>query len=204
MHCSIVPQKSAVRYLGVIMSEDLKVRKHCTGICRRSFYKLRQFNLAFSCRDTDFQLDTFKTYVRPLLEYNTPIWSPHLISDIDLIERVQRWFTKRLPGLWNESYAQRLQTLDLESLEVRRIKNDLILLFKIVKHLIDLNSEDFFTFNWNHTRGHSCKINIGYSRLNCRKYFFSIGLLQFGMHFLKVPLIQLLLKPLEITLTQWI
>ena len=35
----------------------------------------------------------------PLVEYTTHIWSPHLKSNLKLLESVQRSFTKRLPGL---------------------------------------------------------------------------------------------------------
>ena len=38
----------------------------------------------------------FVTYVRPILEYNSIIWSPSLVRDIEQLEKVQRRFTKRL------------------------------------------------------------------------------------------------------------
>jgi len=41
----------------------------------------------------------FKVYVRPILEYNSPVWSPSFVKDILLIESVQRKFTKRIPGM---------------------------------------------------------------------------------------------------------
>jgi len=41
----------------------------------------------------------YKTYVRPLVEYNSVVWSPVNLHDTDAIESVQRRFTKRLPGL---------------------------------------------------------------------------------------------------------
>jgi len=53
-----------------------------------------------------------------------------LIKDIDKLEKVQRRFTKRLPGLKHYTYFQRLNRLDLESLELRRLGQDLILTYK--------------------------------------------------------------------------
>jgi len=35
-------------------------------------------------------------YVRPVVEYNSIIWSPSTARDIDAVESVQRRFTKRL------------------------------------------------------------------------------------------------------------
>ena len=55
----------------------------------------------------------FLVYVRPLLEFNSPIWSPHYKQDIELIERVQHRFTKRLPGYSNLTYKDRLALLNL-------------------------------------------------------------------------------------------
>jgi hypothetical protein len=70
--------------------------------------------------------------VRPILEYCATVWSPSLKRDILSIESVQRRFTKRLPGLSNISYHARLKLLKLESLEIRRLRSDLILVYKIL------------------------------------------------------------------------
>ena len=114
----------------------------------------------------------YKTYVRPLLEYNTQIWSPHLICDIDKIERVQKFLTKRLPGLRNTPYLERLRITDLKSLEERRIINDLVFFYKMMHGFVDIDKDNFLTINQNATRGHSFKVNHQSARLNSRKYFF--------------------------------
>ena len=60
-----------------------------------------------------------KTLVRPHLEYRTQAWRPHLVKDIEKIEKVQR----RAPKLTNEcrrkSYKERIQMLGLTTLETR-------------------------------------------------------------------------------------
>ena len=38
----------------------------------------------------------FNTCVRLVLDYNSPLWSPHLIKDMKAVERVQKYFTKNL------------------------------------------------------------------------------------------------------------
>jgi hypothetical protein len=115
----------------------------------------------------------FCTYIRPLIESNTCIWSPYYIGDIDKVENVQRKFTKYVPGLFNTPYLERLNILGLQSLEIRRIVFDLVLVFKIVNNLIDIDFNDLFYFNVNATRGHRFKLNVAFSRINCRKYFYS-------------------------------
>jgi len=69
------------------------------------------------------------TYVRPLLEHNAVIWSPYKVVDISSIEKVQRRFTERLPGLKNLTYKQRLVATNLNSLELRRLRTDLVVCY---------------------------------------------------------------------------
>ena len=70
-------------------------------------------------------------------------------------------------------YLDRLIILDLDSLEVRRIVFDLLLVYKIIHRLVDLEFDSLFRYNSNNTRGHECKLAVNYSRLNCRKFSFA-------------------------------
>jgi hypothetical protein len=79
----------------------------------------------------------FCTHVRRLLEYCCAVWSPHNHYLTDKIEGVQHFFTKRLAGHTNESYYVRLLLLKLESLEYRRLTQDLVLCDKIHLRLVD-------------------------------------------------------------------
>ena len=78
-------------------------------------------------------------YVRPLLEYNCVFE-----SDIELIEQVQRLFTKRLHGLPNYAYDERLKMLNLEIYKF--IRFDLIMFYKIIFGLVCVNADDFLSF----------------------------------------------------------
>jgi len=82
-----------------------------------------------------------------------------VIKDIDLIEQVQRRFTKRLRRLDGVAYTDRLRRLNLPSLELRRLHLDLVFCFKIVFGIVHINSDDLFTFcTVAHTRGHGYKL----------------------------------------------
>ena len=74
--------------------------------------------------------------------------------------------------MYNLSYNERLRLLNLNTLEERRIKFDIIFLFKIINDLVDIPFSELFTFNNRQTRGHNKKINCQFSRKNCCKYFF--------------------------------
>jgi len=89
----------------------------------------------------------FTTYVRPLLEYNTYIWSPHEVHNVTKIESVQRRFTKCIPFVSHLSYGERLEFLGLESLEYRRLIADLTMMYEIVHYLVDVDRNALITFN---------------------------------------------------------
>ena len=168
----IIPSSEYCRDLGVCISSNLSPSKHCSNIANLAHFKCRQFCRTFACKDREFLLLLFRTYIRPILESNSQVWSPYFIRDIDKIENVQRKFTKYLPGLHNVPYPTRLEILSLDSLEVRRIRADLVLLFKIVRGLVDVDMLDLISFNSSSTRGHHLKLNVQYSRINCHKYYF--------------------------------
>ena len=96
----------------------------------------------------------------PSWNIGTSIWSPHQSYLIDKIERVQRYFTRRVLFRTKLSYIERLQILNLELLEARRIKSDLKLCFKIINGLCDFDVDAFFKFapQTSVTRGHNKKL----------------------------------------------
>ena len=87
------------------------------------------------------------------------MWSPSTIGDIDRVEAVQRRFTKKIKGLKYLAYPQRLEHCNLECLELRRIKRDLVLVYRIIRGKIGLCFDRFFMLSHSTiTRGHSFKL----------------------------------------------
>ena len=103
--------------------------------------------------------------------------TPYHLEDIIKIESVHRRFTKRIRGLSNVGYKDRLEILSLESLQLRRLHQDLISYsYKIIFGLIDIDCSRFFTVIPNETtRGHAYKLFVHHSRVYIRKHFFVIG-----------------------------
>ena len=75
----------------------------------------------------------------------------------------------------NKSYAERLDMVDLERLELRRLHADLKLCFNILHGYSTLHFNEFFEYsNTTITRGHSFKIHVPNSRINIRQSFFCV------------------------------
>ena len=116
----------------------------------------------------------FKVFVRPILEYASPVWSPHHLCDIDLVESVQRRFTKSIGALFSLSYHERRRMSGLDSLELRRLRADLYLTHSLLHRRVDFEFCNFFELQTgNRTRGHSLKLVVGNFRTDCRKFFFT-------------------------------
>ena len=63
----------------------------------------------------------------------------------------------------------------MDSLEIRRIRADLIMTYKIHRGSVDLSFNDFFTADTrNKTRSNGAKLECEKSRLDTRKYSFSV------------------------------
>jgi hypothetical protein len=169
------PLKSVneTRDLGVVVDSRLSFKSHINVIVAKAHTRARQILRSFLSRDTETLLKAFNTYVRPLLEYCTPVWSPCTAGLVKRLESVQRVFTKKLPNMSKLSYEERLSALNLESLELRRTKADLLMCYKILKGFTNIIPDDFFTLLSSSTRGHSMKLYYPTSRVNVRLHFFT-------------------------------
>ena len=133
--------------LGVITDCRLSYTHHITEVVSKANQRVGVLFRGFQCRDLDFLRRAFITYIRPLLEYCSVVWSPTFKKYIDQVESVQRRFSKRIPEISDLPYLQRLARLGLESLELRRLRFDLFYYYKIIHGLTPHTSDDFFSFH---------------------------------------------------------
>ena len=98
--------------------------------------------------------------VRPHVEYCISAYNAHYKKDKELIEKVQRRFTKMINNMEGKSYKERLYCLKLWTLEERRNRQDLIEVFKMCNGLSRLKLNEFFTLtdNTRGIKGHSRKL----------------------------------------------
>ena len=157
-----------IKDLGFIIDNKVKFsqRLKISNLAKSKCCLIRR---TFVTKSEIFLTQMFNVFVRPYLEYGSCIWSPHLLENIDIIESVQRRYTKRYPGMWDVSHPERLKFLGLDSLEIRRIRNDLYECFKILNNLSPLNKLQFFEPPRIHSRLHLAKTR---SKCNERYHFF--------------------------------
>ena len=80
-----------------------------------------------------------------------------------------------IPSLRNTPYEERLKELNLFPLTQRRLRGDLIQVFKIIKGIDNMDCTKYFTIDRsNYTRGNGCKI-VGkyFNSHESKNYFFN-------------------------------
>lgn len=160
--------------LGIILSTDLSFAKQIDKICSKARSRSAMILKCFQSRDKKLLFRAFTVYVRPILEYCCNVWSPYRLCDIRKIESVQRLFTKRLIGLKGMSYLDRLKCLETDSLEMRRIKCDLSMYYKILHEIVDMPHDrpTFFQVRDVRTRSNGLTIHKDKFKCNVERYFF--------------------------------
>ena len=118
--------------LGITVSSSLSWSPHINIVVSRARSVAAWALSAFKARDVTTMLTLYKSLVRCHLEYCCPIWHPSSISDIKLLEGVQRTFTSKIHSVQHLNYWHRLKALGLMSLQRRRERYIVIQIWKIL------------------------------------------------------------------------
>ena len=105
----------------------------------------------------------YKSIIRPTLEYAAPVWAPISVTDINLLERVQRRRMRLCP-----------QNIDIRPLADRRKEIDILETYKLLHNKYKTSPDLFFSKpSREGLRGHSLKIHCQHKRTEIGKQFFS-------------------------------
>ena len=161
--------------LGIFFDNNLSFATHINSVAANAKKRMFLIHKSFTSRDPSSLLLAYKTYVLPILDYCSPVWSPYHLADIKKLESVQRLFTKRLNGYRGLTYAERLNKASLCSLECRRLKSDLVLCYKLLHDLTTISdiSKFFVRVSTSNTRGHSWRLRADKPRLETRLHFYA-------------------------------
>ena len=156
--------------LGVTVDSNMRFDKHINKMVTKAHQRAALISRCFKSKKSDVLFRAFTVYVRPILEYCSAVWNPGYLCDVNKIESVQRRFTKRLRGLHSLSYVNRLEVLNTQSLELRRLKIDLVTMYKMMfsasfavgrLNLIQLYDNVYCT------RGHNFRLMKQHHTVNC-------------------------------------
>jgi hypothetical protein len=121
----------------------------------------------------------YKQYVRPHLEFSAAAWSPWQEGDKALLERVQEKAINAISGMAGMTYVEKCKELDIETLEIPREQQDLLLTYKILNGIGNIDHSLLFAkFPQNNARtrlaaGHD-NLVLPVARTEIRKNSFAV------------------------------
>ena len=139
---------SSQPYLGVQLDSKLSWGEHVGNTAakaNRTLGFLRR-NLWFCPKEV--KTTAYSTLVRPLLEYASCTWDPHKTGQVNKLEGIQRKAARFCVGDFSRSSSvtQMLADLKWETLEKRRERNRLNMLFKIQKGMVGIPADKYITY----------------------------------------------------------
>ena len=170
----IINKVTEEKDLRVTIDNKLKFVPNIQAMVKKANRNLGIIKRTFSYLDRTVFLNLYKTIVRPHLEYASTVWSVLYKKDCIFIENVQRRATRMVHSIRHLNFSDRLRELGLPSLQYKRVRADLIEVFKILNGIDKCDKNKLFQNQPNQrTRGHSQKLFKHQFRLDLRKHFFS-------------------------------
>ena len=111
-------------------------------------------------------MELYKALVRPLLEYAHAVWSPHSRGHRKCSKQGQPSKVTTINGL---DYEERLRKLNLLTLVYRRLRGDIIEVYKVVPGIYDPSVLSDLLALYQDVIGHNFKLANKSSRLDFKK-----------------------------------
>eukprot|EP00106_Octopus_bimaculoides_P014629 XP_014782071.1 PREDICTED: RNA-directed DNA polymerase from mobile element jockey-like [Octopus bimaculoides] len=158
--------------LGVLIDKELTFRNHINQATAKTNRILGVIRRPFDFITPVVFVQLYKSLVHPILEYGHTVRQPRHKAMYCELGDVQRRVTKLIVSLKEKPYPERLAALNLPCLEHRRLRRDMLNMYKYTHGLYLTNRSQFNYIQGRNTRGHSLKLERSHSRLNIRSCFF--------------------------------
>ena len=161
------------RDLGVHVDVDLVFSLHINKQVNKANQLLGLVRRSYTYLDAYSFKRLFTALIRPHLEYCGVVIHPRYIKDKRKIENVLRRASKMLLNLHHLTYEQHLNRINLPSMSYRFLRGDLIETYKWLHSYY--KCENIFKIeNRCYTRGHNFKLKKPFARLEVRRQFFTL------------------------------
>lgn len=157
-------------YLGVDISANLSWNNQIGKITKKSSRTLGFIKRNITTPSVEAKETAYKALVRPQLEYGACIWDPHTAHMVSSIERIQRRAARWVAAEYARmaSVSAILARLGWETLEARRAKSRITMLYKIRNHLVAITTDQLIPSTSSTRRKHP----FTYQQLHARPSYY--------------------------------
>ena len=175
----VLSETVTMKDLGFLIKNDLSFKEHTRKVSLSGQRMVSMLFRSFFSNDHKLLTNAFKCYIRPILESSTVVWNPTDVACSNVIEKVQRSFTKRLLyrcGLQYITYKDRLEMFGLDTLEHRRNLSDITFLHKCIHDHFIFDKDNLYRISPLERllrNSHSLRITIPFQMMNTTSTFAS-------------------------------
>ena len=171
----VLERSQSTKYLGVDIQSDLSWIHHIDRITKKSNNMLGFLRRNLRTSNQETKTNAYVAMVRSNLDYCATVWNPHQKDQVRKVEMVQRRAARYATNRYRNtsSVGSMLDELGWETLENRRKKLQLTLIYKVVNDLVDIPCHQYLTPMTTRTRStHTKKYRQYSTKTNSLKYSF--------------------------------
>ena len=175
LHNQILKEKDAVKYLGVTVHHKLSWNEHICSMVEEANSSIGFLRRNLQIHQKHIKVNAYKTLVRPQIEYASTIWDPFTQENQNKIEMVQRKAARFACNNYRReaNVTTMLDELGWRSLKQRRPDERLIMIYKIVNNLVDVDlSKELIPLKRHLRNSHAKSFRIPYEKKTYLQYSF--------------------------------
>ena len=145
VHDHILEKANCAKYLGIDIDSKLAINTHVDAIVKKA-----NSTCAFLARNIPrccgkVKQMAYTTYIRPTVEYASPVWDPHTKRNTNKIEMVQHRYARYVTGNFDRTSTVTflLNYLSWPTLEERRRQYRLAVMYRILHNQVDIHWQSF-------------------------------------------------------------
>jgi hypothetical protein len=161
------------KYLGVTIASNLDWKTHINSSVSKANRSLGFLKRNLKRAPQGVRETAYKAMVRPQLEYCGAVWDPYTLDLTRKVEMVQRRAARFVLQRYHQtsSVGSMLSQLGWETLQVRRAKTRLVILFKATNQMIAIHTNPYLVpINLPTRQSHAYTFRHIYTRANYHKY----------------------------------
>ena len=144
---SFINEVPHTKYLGVTIDCKLSWNEHIQRVANKAvqantflYRNLRHCSINIKCT-------CYKSMIQSIVEYALPVWDPHNTINITRLESIQRAAARFCFNDFSRlsSVTAMLTSLDLPTLQSRRMRAKLIMMYKIINDLVSIPKDYFIS-----------------------------------------------------------